>query len=172
MPRDRAIELDAWTGADGGGVAAAGARDDGPDGRRRDDAASDVTGAEPQPASTSAIATRLRPAAQRSRSRRPHASSRRITGKRSSGAATTNPRRSQNAGGAALVAFGSRADLRVRLDGGEPADREVVAHGLDEHRREARGRAPRAVVAMQVITAGSGESGRRGYSSRVRSARG
>ncbi len=83
-----------------------------------------------------------RPARRRRRSRpagsrampaaAPHASSRRMTGNRSSGAATTNPSASQNAGcgGARRVLAG--ADLRVGLDRREPAAREVVAHRLDE----------------------------------------
>ena len=94
-----------------------------------------------------------------------------MTGKRSSGAATTNPSRSQNAGVAALVASSRGAHLWIRLDGGKAASREVVAHGLDEHRREAAVAGGR-VVAMQVMVAGSGDTGRRGYSSRVRRARG
>ncbi len=74
------MELERAAGADGGGVAAAGARDDGPDGVGATTGV-DVTSAEPQPASTSAIANT---AANRTGSGRgvvdPHASSRRITG--------------------------------------------------------------------------------------------
>ena len=54
---------------------------------------------------------------------------------------------------------GPGAPLRVRLDRGEAATREVVADRLDERARMARPRASAAVVAMQVITAGSGASG-------------
>ena len=67
---------------------------------------------------------------------------------------------------------GACPDLRVGLDRGEAAPGEVVAHRRDE--RPCASPSPRAsaVVAMQVMTAGSGESGSDGYRSRVRCARG
>ena len=95
-----------------------------------------------------------------------------MTGKRSSSMASANPTDNQKSGVAALVASGSRADRRVGLDGGEAALGQVVA---DRRRPSARASpAPRAsaVVAMQVMTAGNGESGSAGYRSRVRCARG
>ena len=95
-----------------------------------------------------------------------------MTGKRSSATASANPTDCQNAGVAALVASGSGARLGIGLDGREAAAGEVVADGRDE--RAGRGPGPRAsaVVAMQVMTAGSGASGSAGYRSRVRWARG
>ena len=83
-----------------------------------------------------------------------------MTGKRSSSMAAHEARPTPRTPGvAALVASGPRAELRVRLDRREAAAGEVVADRRDE--APWRGPAPRAsaVVAMQVMTAGSGASG-------------
>ena len=111
-------------------------------------------GAAPQPAAASAEATRPGPGP-----RRASPSSRRTTGKRSSAAATCEPERLPERRRCGARRVGRRADLRVRLDGREAAPGEVVA---DAPRRAVaaspRPRAPR-VVAMHVITAGSGDCG-------------
>ena len=95
-----------------------------------------------------------------------------MTGNRASSIARANPTDSQNAGVAALVASGRRAGRRVRLHRREAAAREVVADR--RHQPPGQTQPPRAsaVVAMQVMTAGSGASGSAGYRSRVRCARG
>ena len=62
----------------------------------------------------------------------PHPSSRRMTGKRSSGAATTNPTVSQNAGRRGARGVRPYPDLRIRFDRSEAARFEVVADGRDE----------------------------------------
>ena len=65
------------------------------------------------------------------------AQARRMTGKRSSAIARAKPTDSQNSGVAALVASGCGTDLRVRLDGREPAPGQVVADRRDERAGEA-----------------------------------
>ena len=73
----------------------------------------------------------------------PHASSRRRTGNRSSAAATDEPERDPEVGRRRARRVRPGADLRVRLDGREPAAREVVADRLDEPPGEALRRARR-----------------------------
>ena len=84
-----------------------------------------------------------------------------MTGKRSSGAATMNPSRSQNAGvrGAGRVLAAPTSGYVSTAANPRPARSSHTASTSD--RREAAAAGP-WVVAMQVITAGSGASGRRG----------
>ena len=127
---------------------------------RRPESAS--TGAEPQPASTSAIAsatvTGRAAIAGSSPSRQLPAHHRETIVGRRDHEPEALPER--GLGGARRVRL--RPDLRVGLDRRKPARREVVAHRARPASPRARARAPSAVDAMQVITAGRGESGRRG----------
>ena len=70
-----------------------------------------------------------------------------------------SPQPHQNAGVAALVASSARAGIRIGLDGREAAARQVVADRARRASPRGPGRGPPAVVAMQVMTAGSGASG-------------
>ena len=90
-----------------------------------------------------------------------------MTGNRSSAASTTNPRPSQNAGVAELVASGAAPTWGYDSTAANP--RPARSSQTASMRRFASPW-PRssAVVATQVMTAGSGESGRAGYRSRVR----
>ena len=94
----------------------------------------------------------------------PHAgqaSSRRMTGNRSSATARANPAAQPERRGRGARRVGPGGDLGIGLDRGEAA----APRGRRRPRRPAAGRArpPRAaaVVAMQVMTAGSGASGQR-----------
>ena len=97
---------------------------------------------------------------------RPQASSRRRTGNRSSGAATRTRAapRTPGVGGAGRVR--PRPDRRVGLDRREAARREVVADRRRRASPPAPAGVPPAVVAMQVMTAGSGASGQRADTAR------
>ena len=94
-----------------------------------------------------------------------------MTGKRSSGAATAKPTDSQKPGVAALVASGRAPISGYVSTAANPRPPRSSQTASTSVRASPRPRAS-AVVAMQVMTAGSGASGSAGYSSRVRCARG